>query len=835
MSLRTLGRLLLLLALATSVYWLYPALQLGGLWRQGSDAYKRQLVKQATPAIVYEIPQRDWLEFPLDPGTTQLKIISSATVRDLAPIKQAMLADPDKRWTYALQIEVFDRAGRLLLAQPWHMRTNLSLFKDAQGREYTPAFYLDNDRVPLLSSIVRLNFAGLPQPDRLRLRLLRKDADIHDVVARVYLPEKIHAHKIGYLWQRLSEKTRAALAAGNVYPTELLTEEEKRALMLNSWQPIGPKYRHGELRRWDYYMLRDNEGEMIDSPIAGAGLHLAVGHSGMVPLPEAGGRLRLHFEAGGGIPPSQGDIRLKWYGNTAFQRREFRLHFDGRPLDYRLDLGGGLLEILADANLSARIHLIDGKGGETEITPAPQYLRTYRTDPTHPIEYRILHVGVTDTPIKVDLRYLTPPTESGAEHSPPIDYAFLDQDGKVLKQGLIAISKPDSLYDSLANDHTGARLSDPSTYYFLLPANVTSLRLRGVDEDEPVLVAVHSRPLDLPHRYRAPEDQFDFDAQGKRISAWFPLKPENHVQLLADNASVLLTVQPRPAKDNPELLTGRYVWEDFHPLGDWKGRLLLTPQEPGTPFRSEALPSSYQDIVPNRDITVMVPAYEGLRTITPRLMWVRPRETPASFSLYVDGRLHQQGRLAGRHGEIELAPLGVGRHRLRLVSEAGGKLFLNHLEPSSPVYLKRLANQLEDTLVFVVARTTYCEETLSVSLFQPSDRRVRSRLRVEVRGPAPGRLTPLSAWLFTLREFDVRPERRDAVAVFSTQDALTDAGQSFYLPFPAGAPKGLYRITIRLHSGPGGHILLSRLTPGVKPTQRLLHENDSATYENTQD
>lgn len=102
MSLRTLGRLLLLLALAAGIYWLYPRLPLGSLWRHGSDAYKLQLVKQATPAIVYEVPERGWLEFPLDPGTAQIRIISSATVHDLAPIKRAMLADPAKRWTYAL-------------------------------------------------------------------------------------------------------------------------------------------------------------------------------------------------------------------------------------------------------------------------------------------------------------------------------------------------------------------------------------------------------------------------------------------------------------------------------------------------------------------------------------------------------------------------------------------------------------------------------------------------------------------------------------------------------------------------------------------------------------
>lgn len=831
---RTLGRFLLLLSVAAGLYWVYPSLHFSGLIRQGSNAYKLELVKQATPAIAYEVSSKHWLDFHLDAGTSQIRIISSATVRDLEKIKSARVQNPTKRWKYALQIEVLDKNDRILLKQERHLRTDLALYKDAQGREYTPAFYLQEDRTPLTGMVIRLNFAGLASPDRLRLRLFNKDDDITDVVARVYIPKKVTERKVRYLWQRLSEKAKASMAVGSVYPTELLTEEEKRALMLNTWQPVGPEGHQGDYRRWDYYILQENEGEMIDNAIAPAGMPISPKLSGIVPLPEEGGKFRLHFEAMPGASAKHGNIQLKWYGETAFLRKQIKLQWKAQAQDAVISLGGGMLEILADNDLSARVFQISNKHEETEITPPPQYLRAYTSSPAHPVEYGIAHVGDAPTPIKVDFRYLTPAQDVEEERSPPVRYELLDAEGRSLKQGIIALSKPDTRYDNLVNDYSGAHLSDPSTYYFLLPANTARLRLTATSEDAPVVVSVHSRPLDLPHSYRAPEDQFDFDAQGKRISAWFTLKPENTTQLLSDNATILMTVQPRPPKDKPELLTGRYFWEDFHPLGDWKGRILLTPQESYIPYRSEALPGTYQIIMPGHESTVTVPSYESLRTLTPNLLWVRPLETPAEFRLFLDGHLHQQGRLAGRNGEINLLPMATGTHQLRLETDAGGKIFLNHLKPVTQAYVKRLANQMEGELRFEIRRDTLCEETISASLFQPGGSKTRSQLRVDVRGPSPASLTPMPAWVFPVRLFDVRPESHNAVTVFSTQSALTDIGQSFYIQLPEGAPRGLYRFSVRLQGGPGGYLLLSRLTPGIKPTRRVLHESDLITYETVQ-
>ncbi|MFZ4745079.1 MAG: hypothetical protein ACOYL0_15855, partial [Limnohabitans sp.] len=109
-----------------------------------------------------------------------------------------------------------------------------------------------------------------------------------------------------------------------------------------------------------------------------------------------------------------------------------------------------------------------------------------------------------------------------------------------------------------------------------------------------------------------------------------------------------------------------------------------------------------------------------------------------------------------------------------------------------------------------------------------------SQLKINIHTPALPSLTPLNAWVFPVRLFDVRPESHAAITVFSTQGNLTDVGQSFFIQLPEGAPKGLYHFTVKLQSGSGGYLLFSRLTPGIKPTRRILHESDIITYETIQ-
>jgi hypothetical protein len=58
--------------------------------------------------------------------------------------------------------------------------------------------------------------------------------------------------EIKVAWQRMSGADRRRLAAGNIYPPQLLSEAEKRNLLRWRWRPVGPRGVEGE----DYEVKR---------------------------------------------------------------------------------------------------------------------------------------------------------------------------------------------------------------------------------------------------------------------------------------------------------------------------------------------------------------------------------------------------------------------------------------------------------------------------------------------------------------------------------------------------------------------------------------------------
>ena len=859
---RLLSRLLLLILLGGVLTYFAPSLNNAARMQRDNNAQKLDLAKNATSSIVYELNANQWLTFELDPSNTQSKINSNATISDIAYANTEHENNPLKRWKYAFLVEVLDKNNRVILKKEQHYRTDVTIYKDKKGQHYTNIFYLENQRVPLNGVVSVFNFADLKSASKLRLKLLSKDTDIQDVVVRMYNPKKIPRHKIKYLWKRLNKKTKDAMLESSLYPLELLTENEKIALLINTWQVTGPIGQEGvDYTPYTIYILKEDIGEaLVDTLAAPAGQLISNDAVAVIPLPEAGGSFRLHFE-----PVTSADIKqhtqnatitIHWYGETAFQRQQFTVPWLGIAQDYTLKLGGGMLVVSANTPLAVRTYqaadvrlagvkkvasLSDTVQEVTqEITPVPQYLRTFisQTPVNQPalnqaqrgVIYTIAHAENTPTPLKVELRYEQVPSPNVLP--PIVNYAFLDSANQVIKAGAIRLNPLASSYDSLPNPYAKGRLSDVTTHYFIAPVHAASLRL--VAADTPVLVAAYSRPYNLRHTTRAPEDQFDFDAQSKRMNAWFSLQPQNSEQLMLNNLSTLITVQPRPPKDKPALLTGNYVWEDFHPIGRWLGRVLLTPQQVGVPFREDALPSVYQEISFNKTNVIIIPTYGGLQTITPSLAWVRSQASPAEFKLFIDGDLYQKGMINGHSGEIALPAIAPGKHQLRVETNAGGRLFINHIKTKGKIYIKRLANivnQNGEAMQVAIPRTTLDEETISVTLYQPAKSAVRSQLHVDIKGPTQPQLVPLNAWMLNSRVFDVRPESEAALIAFATHDGSSDIGQSFYIQLPQGTPKGVYQFSVRLAKGAGRYVSFSRLTPGVIATRQILREDNVITYE----
>lgn len=848
---RGLARLIVVLLLAVAGWQLAPMLtefRDGLLPAGGGETWKLEMVPQAAITPTWIVERERWLAFPVATGASRIRILSNANVFDIAKAREARAADPRRRWRYALDIEVVDGNGHVLLRRRHHHRTDLADQRLTDGRVVTAAFYLNETLSPVSGVVVTLNLAGLPQAARLRIRAAHMDPDIADIGVRAYFPEQASAHQLDYLWQRLSERQKSSMAKGSVYAHELLTEPERLNLLHNQWQPAGPQGAAGvDFHGRELYVLRDVDSEPVDDPVPPAGLVAAPGRIAVIAMPEQGGEVEFDAvpldaasDGTSGTPPSI-PLRLTghWYGPDSFSRQAVSLAPEPAApgpasgvLRARQRFGGGQVELEATRPVALRAYMeIDGV--RTEITPEKLYQRLFVADATLPVRYTVAHEGRSATPVRLEARYLQ--TAAGTTPAPTLRYEFIDANEAVLGQGEVALGVPPALpvspYDEAPGAAPGSRVSDALELYFSVPAEATGLRLsagRANPAATPVLVGLSTRPTRLARQIRAPEDRFDFAARDGRVPAWFAINPDGYARLIADNRSQYVAIQPRPPKDRPELLSGQFIREDFRPAGRWLARQLLVPREPGLPLREEALPSTFSPLAANRAQGFDFPRWMGLRQLAPTILWVAPDDTPFAATLRVDGREHHRFGGHGRYGEIRLPPLPAGSHELRIEFTAGGRqrpqLYINHVKPGTDAYALRLAARVDGEIAFDVERTGTEEQVLAARLFQPAGWRGRTQLHVRVEGPPPKAMVPLPGWLFDDRRYDVRPDPSWAAPVFDTRGERSDAGQPVQILLPAGTPAGRWRVVFRIEQGPPGYLALSRMTPGVETRRRLFEE-----------
>ncbi|MEO5331501.1 MAG: hypothetical protein H7839_05710 [Magnetococcus sp. YQC-5] len=680
--------LTLLLILLGGAYWHWGGEVLGrmvlGEGMGTGRSWKQELVPLAVTSLTYELSTNRWTLFDLPPKVAHLRMVSNANAHRSALLSAANPTDAtlEKIWSYALEWEALDHAGQVLRHSVHHLRTGLSLFK--VGAEVHPgAFYLDHDLEPLDGAVTQLDVGDLAGLHQLRIRLATRDADLTDVVVRLYTPEEESEHRLGVVWQRMNDRQKELLSRGNLFFHDLLTEEEKRNLLRRPWKPLAPAGWEGtDYRTRPIYSVQDDVIQRTEPPALPAGVISGPGQIGVIPLPEAGGRVRLTWAP---LPevqtsdlskhnPAPG-ITLRWIGLNPSQRGSQVIPWD--PGVWHGKLQGGMLEIESNHPASFRAFL-DAETG-LEITPQPAKVRGYRLLAERPVQYAINHVNTQPTPFRLDVRMVAEATRLDESLQPPaVVYHLLDKDGQVVEKGCQIPVLSWSLYDRLPDQR---RVSDPLVLHFLLPSNVVSFKVfsSGVSSVE-LLVAGSTRPAEWPWVRRMPEERFDYD--NKEINhhrAWFPVRPEGFDQMIQRQETLLVTLQSRPPEVDLDLAAGRYLWTELRPEGAWLGRRLLTPRTADQPIRFETLPILFQPLVPKKSIRLRFD--DGVASSM--LVWKRRVATPFPLSLSVDGTPFFAATLAGTTGFVELPTIGKGVHRITLQAPESGYYYINGAAPSA--------------------------------------------------------------------------------------------------------------------------------------------------------
>lgn len=814
---RLLGRmivLLLLLAVLLPALRYIPDLPLPEPQPLAQD----ERLQQSSAAIVYRLQRDDWLTFNLPrSGEPFYRVLSNADIAKTADETTAP-------WGYAIEYRLLDESDAVLETRSYYHRTRVSRIADENGQAGDiPAFYLEGNENPADGRVMLLRTDEFPTADKIQLRLYRASAPVEGAVVRLYQRERLPDHKLTHRWTRINENKKTRLSRGNVYGKEWLTEREQQALLRYHWAPLAPQGITGDdnLRRV-LYVLGDGDSVQPSRSILPEGLLVEPGHNGTIPVPLHGGLLHMTLQR---IDNSRGgNLVFRWQGESDRSRFERHISFDDIKAGRALALpAAGLLDISSDQPVIITAELTRADGTRLDITPDTAFLRTYHASADQWVDYTVVHLGKRRTPLRIDFRRLM--TQPGNTNL-VLTYRLLNSAGKNTFEGSCQGEAVSSLYDRLYGETDAYTLISDSLHCYLhVAANIDTVRVRL---SAPGLVAGYTIPPDLITRVRVPEDYYSYDPEQRRLPGWYGIAPENEEQLIRNLRMQRLVWQQRPAEDDPEVLAGRYLWEEFHPRGNWRARYLLNPRDDQLPLPDRALKAVFHEINNSETLPVTLVADPGKRSVRPRLSFLRADKVPLGVKIFIDNQQLLAREIRGRRGELRLPDIPAGMHRLRITSATPVRWFMNQVRADSPTWIKRLAVRIDQNPQSFVYHKQQRDEMLTGHLQVPWNQQTPVRLRVRISGPRRNGIIGSDGWSLTDREFLVTPDNSQEVPVLNSRKETVDKGRRIYIPLRSDLSAGDYRISVWLEGADTrGYLSLYRLTPGLHERRQLFRERAS--------
>jgi hypothetical protein len=808
------------------------------------DQFPTALPADVVQCRTFQFPDDRWLELDLPKNTDRIRVLVNAALDpEVRETLQPGVGPVD--YPLALEYEVLAEDETILQTGQCVFRSRIyGLYDDVRDQPRVGGFYKQSELLPGVTHEVALSlhrFGGRAM--RARVRLGRHAAEIREAVVRSYALIGGVEGFDEFLWERTSPTWRERLTRTNVYPPELLTEDERQNLLRHRWSAVPPTGIDGV----DYderilCLMRDFSLPPEIEPVTiWRGQPVAPHWRGSIPLPDPAGRVRLEITwletstAGPGLPMAP--LVVRWFGARSDQSAIVEVVPDGPTSLRELTVAGGMLDIesphLADVNawwqpeaepleevLEPRVDLPEldpdriSPDGFIDITPDPIVRKAYRADADSAVEFGVSHLAGEPTPLRVLLQEWVPPEGSDGAETPELIWEFLDEGGEVRHSGVIELAAPLSEYDRADERTPLQNVGESKTFYFSVPPEVDVVRLRS--ESKAILVSAATRPPDLPYVREVGDDLEPLvDEDTDRV--WFPLIPRNVVDL-ADRQRAHLVFFRRPPRDEPaDGADESRQWESFTPDGEWTARRLLSRWEPPDDLRPELLESVFQQLQPGVEYEVTMPTQPGVHQARPRLAFVDVPHVPQSLSVFVDGELHETVLILTSQGEVMLDPIVLGdgnRCRIEVRAEGVFPVFLSSLEPGTgPTRLQRFALRwTTEELEFDYDKVSSGDEMLQMKLFQTLQAETGSDVYCElVQAPARD-VGPFESWTLCRRVFQLTPAADADVLVLETAGERVRQGQLCVIPIGSDLPPGRYRLRLRRDSDDVAYLLLLRAT-----------------------
>lgn len=809
---RVLGRLILLLLFFAGAVVLYPPLR--GLFQVPPPAPSlvQQLDLKARASTVYFLAEKDWTTFPVINQTARIRILTHAGV------------DPEtqrqKPLRYGLQYQLLNDQQEVLKEGDYTHETQLPLPQYKRGVAFDPNVYTDRDLAVASGQFINLQVEGLPQAAYLRLRLKPLKEPLMNIAVRVYYEERMNERRASVTWERLNQKQKENLAEGIIYPPELLSRQERLNLLERQWQPIGPL--GAEPNQGILFNLQGGLPARASEPqLRMPGLYAAPDRPLVLPVP-ASGQYRIQFTPlFEGASPLQ--LELKNVTETFQEPLLNTLPLTGKPASLHHEFSQGLLVVTP-----TQPGMLDGwalsQEKPTSLLPEPSYLRTWLVQAGLPLQYQLVQGAGVAAALKIDLRAYGEGRVLAKENPLQVHYRLLDAQGRSIDQGRLEAIAPLTLFDRIATAPQVPDLSEPASFFLRLPPDAVRLELSS---EQKLLANAYTRPRDLPHRTRVPQDYYPWRGEEPAQPGWFILQPMNEPgrSLPSQGAtSRLLHLQSRPLDRNAELLSGRYQWQSLDPQRSARGARMLMPLEGEESLRPRGLPAYYQPLEPGSQ-TVEIASPGVTRQLKPQLIYLREQSGPFKMRLAMGGERIQQ-ELIGRRGQIDLPPIVPRRHRVDLAVNTQGIWLMNYRYPDQKGYILRMGFRLEkEPLRYQVQKRSGDSQIIGARFYSLGEKGAQSQIQVRLL-PGPIGAKPTREWTHLERLYQIEPpaEASGVGYVLDHQYERVAHGQSLFLDLGSDLPEGLIQVDFSLLGGAPGYLIFHEILPGEHERTRSFRE-----------
>lgn len=775
---------------------------------------------EVSEAVVYALGTESWTRFPFSNPPSLVRILANADVVATA------VREADATIRYAIEYQILDATGTVLRQDIIHLGTRLLSYLDPTTLELEPAArYGNHDALPTASDLVTLDIGDLDLAAELRARFVSDktsddvDAEVVGAVLRIYERRPIRESRVLTAWERLSVEDRAMLARSSVFETSLLTSNEKGWLIRNDWLPIGPSGVGGVDYNTRMLITQGDGFEAANAPgqSGNRGLYLDAKRRVTLLLPEGGGHVRFTVEALAGS--LVGGLSVVSYQPLSADEVRRAYPLTGEVAQFEDQFDGGMLEISAETPMRLRAFLLAENDQTRELTDELNRVRAYALKPSQPLRYLVTTLDAEATPLRIVLRCAcsaVPGTQSG-----PVDvhYVISGRDQSIIREGQISVATDPSPYDRLS-ESPALPLSVPTEIIFNLPKGAASVSLFS---DASVFAYGFTRPLGVSGLVMIPEDRFASEDADDSRRTWFYLRPEDWEAMILDRRAPFLEAPAPPPELDPEILAGRYDWEQFLPKGDWLGREMLIPADTATLPRPEALASSYVSIPLGKEQRLNFATRLGSIKVEMNLVYRKLEAKPVTITVRIDGKEVVSETAMGTVGSFALPPMDAGFHRVVVDGPAGITAFLNNVEGHPASLTRRLGIRLPvGETVFEIEKQTDGEELMVARVF-PSANKDRQTLRFILEDPIRP-IGPVSDWTQAEREYSIRAGTgAKDVAVLGT-DQLVGPERRFVVPLGADLPAGRYTLRVVLEGGRELYLVLSRTTPGIVAQRDVVQE-----------